>query len=234
MEAFRSGGGVSWAHYGPDMIEAQGDFNRPWLVGSFGTEILPAIPSIDSRLRADPPARVADVACGVGWASIAIARAYPNVKVDGFDLDELSIEMARQNARHGAAGRGSVLVAPDAAARWCRPGRGREDGRRVHGAGRRAGPAVLRVQRIHMSSRSHDGTSDRSARHRDAGGHDAARRLRGGLHGLRAPREARARHAPLLPVDALASRERPLGAVPPGRARFTLRHAPATVFHLRR
>ena len=99
MEAFRSGGGVSWAHYGPDMIEAQGDFNRPWLVGSFGTEILPAIPSIDSRLRADPPARVADVACGVGWASIAIARAYPNVKVDGFDLDESSIEMARQNAR---------------------------------------------------------------------------------------------------------------------------------------
>jgi 2-polyprenyl-3-methyl-5-hydroxy-6-metoxy-1,4-benzoquinol methylase len=99
MVAYRSGGGVDWAEYGSDMIEAQGDFNRPWLLGSFGTEILPALPEIDSRLRADPPARVADVACGVGWAAIAIAKAYPKVKVDGFDLDASSIELARKNAR---------------------------------------------------------------------------------------------------------------------------------------
>jgi 2-polyprenyl-3-methyl-5-hydroxy-6-metoxy-1,4-benzoquinol methylase len=38
---------------------------------------------------------VADVACGVGWASIAIAHSYPNVTVDGFDPDEHSIEIAR-------------------------------------------------------------------------------------------------------------------------------------------
>jgi 2-polyprenyl-3-methyl-5-hydroxy-6-metoxy-1,4-benzoquinol methylase len=50
-------------------------------------------------LTADPPARVADVACGVGWASIAIALAYPQVRVDGFDLDPSSIELARENAR---------------------------------------------------------------------------------------------------------------------------------------
>ncbi len=99
MEAYRTGGGVAWSDYGPDMIEAQGDFNRPWLVGSFGTELLPAIPDIHERLVADPPARVADVACGVGWAAIAIARAYPSVRVDGFDLDESSIALARQNAR---------------------------------------------------------------------------------------------------------------------------------------
>jgi ubiquinone/menaquinone biosynthesis C-methylase UbiE len=47
---------------------------------------------------ADPPARIADVACGGGWSSIAFARAYPNVRVDGFDLDEASIELARANA----------------------------------------------------------------------------------------------------------------------------------------
>ncbi|MEO6059622.1 MAG: methyltransferase domain-containing protein [Candidatus Limnocylindria bacterium] len=99
LEAYRTGGGVEWAEYGADMIEAQGDFNRPWLVGSFGSEILPAIPSIHQRLIADPPARVADVACGVGWAAIAIARAYPAVSVDGFDLDPSSIELARENAR---------------------------------------------------------------------------------------------------------------------------------------
>ena len=98
LEAYRTGGGVDWADYGPDMIEAQGDFNRPWLRGSFGTEILPAIPAIHDRLAADPPARVADVACGVGWAGIAIAAAYPGVRVDGFDLDPSSIELARANA----------------------------------------------------------------------------------------------------------------------------------------
>jgi hypothetical protein len=32
------------------MIEAQGDFNRPWLRGPFATENLPAIPAIHARL----------------------------------------------------------------------------------------------------------------------------------------------------------------------------------------
>jgi 2-polyprenyl-3-methyl-5-hydroxy-6-metoxy-1,4-benzoquinol methylase len=98
LAAYRTGAGVEWADYGSDMIEAQGDSNRPWLLGSFGTVILPALPDIDARLRADPPARVADIACGVGWAAIAIAKAYPKVRVDGFDLDASSIELARANA----------------------------------------------------------------------------------------------------------------------------------------
>jgi 2-polyprenyl-3-methyl-5-hydroxy-6-metoxy-1,4-benzoquinol methylase len=98
MEAYRAGSGVAWSTYGPDMIQAQGDLNRPWLVNSLGTRLLPAIPDIHARLIADPPARVADVACGVGWAAISIARAYPKARVDGFDLDESSIELAQQNA----------------------------------------------------------------------------------------------------------------------------------------
>ncbi len=111
LEAFRTGGGVPWASYGADMIELQGDFNRPWLRGSLGTEILPAIPAIHERLSADPPARVADVASGVGWAGIAIAAAYPNVRVDGFDLDPSSIERANANAREaGLADRVSFAV----------------------------------------------------------------------------------------------------------------------------
>jgi 2-polyprenyl-3-methyl-5-hydroxy-6-metoxy-1,4-benzoquinol methylase len=80
------------------MIESQGDFNRPWIRASLGSEILPAIAPIHDRLTASPPARVADVACGVGWAGIAIAKAYPGVRVDGFDLDASSIELAQENA----------------------------------------------------------------------------------------------------------------------------------------
>jgi 2-polyprenyl-3-methyl-5-hydroxy-6-metoxy-1,4-benzoquinol methylase len=99
LAAFKSGGGVDWSAYGPDMIEAQGDFNRPWLRSSLGSELLPAIPAIHERLLADPPARVADVACGVGWTAISIAMAYPGVQVDGFDLDESSIALAKANAK---------------------------------------------------------------------------------------------------------------------------------------
>jgi 2-polyprenyl-3-methyl-5-hydroxy-6-metoxy-1,4-benzoquinol methylase len=95
VEAFRTGDGVPWSAFGADMIESQGDFNRPWMVNLLGTEYLPSIDDVHARLQADPPARVADVACGVGWASIAIAHSYPNVTVDGFDPDEHSIEIAR-------------------------------------------------------------------------------------------------------------------------------------------
>jgi SAM-dependent methyltransferase len=104
LEAYRSGGGVPWSAYGDDMIESQGDFNRPWLVNLLGSEFLPAIPGVHERLEADPPARVADVACGVGWAAVSIAKAYPKVTVDGFDPDERSIEIARGLAREAGVG----------------------------------------------------------------------------------------------------------------------------------
>ena len=99
MEAFRTGEGVPWSDFGPDMIESQGDFNRAWVLALLGTEYLPRVADVHARLQADPPARVADMACGVGWASIAIARAYPGVTVDGFDPDEHSIGIARRLAK---------------------------------------------------------------------------------------------------------------------------------------
>jgi 2-polyprenyl-3-methyl-5-hydroxy-6-metoxy-1,4-benzoquinol methylase len=55
---------------------------------------------------ADPPARVADIACGFGWSSIGMAKGYPKIRVDGYDLDAPSIEKANANAReHGVADR---------------------------------------------------------------------------------------------------------------------------------
>ena len=97
LDAFRTGGGVPYSDYDADFVEGQGDGNRVQFVNLLGQEWLPAIPDVDSRLRDDPPARVADVACGVGWSSIAIARAYPKARVDGSDLDEDSIRLAREN-----------------------------------------------------------------------------------------------------------------------------------------
>jgi SAM-dependent methyltransferase len=95
QRAYRDGGGVSWAAFGPDVIEGQAAFNRPAFIHQLGSEWLPAVPELHARLQAG--ARVADVACGGGWSTIAIARAYPRATVDGYDLDESSIAMANAN-----------------------------------------------------------------------------------------------------------------------------------------
>jgi 2-polyprenyl-3-methyl-5-hydroxy-6-metoxy-1,4-benzoquinol methylase len=96
-EAFRTGGGVGWEEFGRLGRESQGDVNRPIFSNLLGSEWLPSIEDVHERLQTDPPARVADVACGAGWSSIAIARAYPKVTVEGLDLDEESVALARQN-----------------------------------------------------------------------------------------------------------------------------------------
>src|SRR4051794_31002823 len=114
LDAYQTGDGVSWEAYGPDMIEAQGDFNRPWLRGSFAQEILPAIAAVQSRLTRSGP-RVADVACGVGWAGISIAAGYPNATVDGFDLDPSSIALAQANAREAGVDHRVSFAVRDAA-----------------------------------------------------------------------------------------------------------------------
>jgi SAM-dependent methyltransferase len=97
LEAFRTGGGVPYADYGEDLHEGQARFTRPLFEHLLGQEWLPAVPEVHERLLAEPPARVADVACGCGWSSLAIARAYPKVRVDGIDLDQASIDKALAN-----------------------------------------------------------------------------------------------------------------------------------------
>ena len=97
LEAYRTGGGVPYEAYGADTRDGIGAINRPMFVNQLAAW-LNSIPEVDSRLRAEPPARVADLGCGTAWSSIAIARAYPEVTVDAIDLDEASIETARRNA----------------------------------------------------------------------------------------------------------------------------------------
>ena len=98
LDAFRSGGGVPFESYGADMRDSIARGNRPTFVNLLGSQWLPAVPDIDERLRSEPPARVADLGCGLGWSSLSIARAYPIVTVDGIDLDDASIAQARKNA----------------------------------------------------------------------------------------------------------------------------------------
>ena len=97
LDAYRSGGGVPFSNYGANLREGQANINRPMFLKQLGQEWLPAIPDLHARLQTNPPARVADIGCGAGWSSIGIAQSYPNIQVDGYDLDEASVELARRN-----------------------------------------------------------------------------------------------------------------------------------------
>jgi 2-polyprenyl-3-methyl-5-hydroxy-6-metoxy-1,4-benzoquinol methylase len=115
LESFRTGAGFSFAETGEDMRDGEGAANRPAYLGPLGREWLPAIREVNERLLADPPARIADVGCGLGWSSIGMARAYPKVSVDGLDLDATSVRIARRNAAEAGLGDRVRFVAADAA-----------------------------------------------------------------------------------------------------------------------
>jgi hypothetical protein len=109
VEAFRTGAAPPPLPWEP---EGRAEFNRAIFLNLLGKEWLPAISDVDERLGTDPPARVGDVACGTGWSSIAMAQAYPRITVDGFDLDEDVIAVARENAEvAGVADRVTFAVA---------------------------------------------------------------------------------------------------------------------------
>jgi 2-polyprenyl-3-methyl-5-hydroxy-6-metoxy-1,4-benzoquinol methylase len=108
VEAYRTGAGVPYADYG--IQAAQAAFNRPAFTGLLVQEWLPAIPDLHERLCGD--AQVAELGCGEGWAAIALARGYPNLRIDGFDDDDVSIAAARRNAAEaGVADRARFEVA---------------------------------------------------------------------------------------------------------------------------
>ncbi len=110
LDAYRTGGGVSWEQLGVDAREAQADGNRPW----YDTRLAPALAGVLDVHQAlsRPGTRILDAGCGGGWSSIALKRAYPAAVVTGIDIDGPSTDMARANAaaagvdvefRHGDA-----------------------------------------------------------------------------------------------------------------------------------
>jgi SAM-dependent methyltransferase len=96
LDAYRTGGGVGWAQFGEDARGAQADMNRPWY-----EHALPgALQGIDSlnKVLGRPGAQILDVGCGAGWSTVALARAYPDARIDGVDVDAPSIERATHHA----------------------------------------------------------------------------------------------------------------------------------------
>jgi 2-polyprenyl-3-methyl-5-hydroxy-6-metoxy-1,4-benzoquinol methylase len=88
-EAFRSGAGLPRAEHDAGLFEGIDRFFRPEYVANLVASWIPSLDEVESMLRAG--ARVADIACGRGAATIVMARAYPRSRFIGFDSHVPSI-----------------------------------------------------------------------------------------------------------------------------------------------
>ena len=91
VDAYCTGEGVPYERYGADFRLGQGGINRPAFSQDLVDTWLPAIPDLDDLLKRKKGARIADVGCGEGWSTIALAKAYPDADVVGYDMDRASI-----------------------------------------------------------------------------------------------------------------------------------------------
>ncbi|MBI3726287.1 methyltransferase domain-containing protein [bacterium] len=96
LDVFRKGGGIPYSEIGAEIPEAIERFFGPGYVNSLAKDWLAAVPGLVAKLEAG--AKVADVGCGRGLSSIAMATAFPKARVTGIDYDAASIEHARDGA----------------------------------------------------------------------------------------------------------------------------------------
>jgi cyclopropane fatty-acyl-phospholipid synthase-like methyltransferase len=115
VAAYRSGGGVPYERYGADFRDGQGAVNRPAFVHQL-RDWLAAAGRSTNACRVNHQPRVADIGCGQGLSSVAVARAYPKVLVDGIDLDEASIADAEKVSEEAGVADRVTFSVDDAAA----------------------------------------------------------------------------------------------------------------------
>src|ERR687898_2317755 len=97
LKAFRTGEGVPYSAYGREALFAQGEGNRPMFLNDISRWVS-SMPDIESKLKSQG-GRVLDVGCGDGWASIALAKSFPLVKIDAIDVDLSSVNNASKNIK---------------------------------------------------------------------------------------------------------------------------------------
>jgi 2-polyprenyl-3-methyl-5-hydroxy-6-metoxy-1,4-benzoquinol methylase len=105
-EAFRSGGGVSFAEYGGGTRHGIGAVNRGIFLNSLPEWI--GLAGIPARFAGIGHPKVADVGCGIGWSSVVLGQELPSASIVGVDLDPASVEEARENVR--AEGRSAQIA----------------------------------------------------------------------------------------------------------------------------
>ncbi len=96
VEVFRNGGGIPYHEIGEEIPEAIERFLRPGYRHLLAKEWFAAVPGLTRKL--EQGARVADVGCGRGQSTVAIASGFPRSTVLGIDSHAASIGAARKLA----------------------------------------------------------------------------------------------------------------------------------------
>lgn len=104
------GGGIPFSDFGDRMVTGIDRGNRPSMTVLLTRRWLPTMPDIVDRLRAG--GKVADIGCGSGAAVAAIADAFPQTEVFGFDISVDSVARARIST--SAANASFVIAGPEA------------------------------------------------------------------------------------------------------------------------
>jgi 2-polyprenyl-3-methyl-5-hydroxy-6-metoxy-1,4-benzoquinol methylase len=96
VAAYRNRTGLPQTAYGEAMRGGQANLNRGVFTQHLAGWLSRHLPDIEARLHL-PGATIADVACGSGHSTLALARLFPLAKVHGVDLDTASIAAARRH-----------------------------------------------------------------------------------------------------------------------------------------
>ena len=96
VETFRSGEGMGWHAHNHRLFCGTESFFRTGYRAHLVSEWLPALDGVVERLKRG--AQVADIGCGHGASTIALAQAFPRSSFIGLDYHDASIVTARLRA----------------------------------------------------------------------------------------------------------------------------------------
>lgn len=93
LEAFRNGGGISFADFGAEVSEGIDRLHRAAFEHRLVATWFSSVPGLASELAAGMS--VLDVGCGIGRSTVEVGAAYPASRIVGVDPDAYSIQRAR-------------------------------------------------------------------------------------------------------------------------------------------
>ena len=94
-ECFRTGLGRKYDAHGESMAKAMQRASAS-TNGLFTDVAIPALEGVAQKLEAG--GKVADIGCGAGGRLIAAAQLYPHSSFHGYDISEIALDIARQEA----------------------------------------------------------------------------------------------------------------------------------------
>jgi SAM-dependent methyltransferase len=98
VESFRSGLGMTYDDHGPGCASGIERMTRYFNEFTLVPKVLPLLDGVVDRLQRG--ARVADVGCGGGVATMAMAAAFPNSHFVGYDISNHALDRARHRHSH--------------------------------------------------------------------------------------------------------------------------------------